>query len=129
MAVKTTLNASNLEALGVERRAALLIEISGGNATAKRRLRLEPADAENPAAVGREVRKRLNATGRSQSYVDWQKRKTLATDLTAQRRAIVGQVSTTDACDALDLMWRCEHVQRYHGSKSIRPGTRWSTSF
>ena len=65
---KTTLNATNLKALGAERLAALLIEISEGNATAKRRLRLELAGAENPAAVGREVRKRLTATGRSQSY-------------------------------------------------------------
>jgi len=32
MASKTTLNAKNLEALGVERLAALLIEISTGNA-------------------------------------------------------------------------------------------------
>ena len=78
---KTTLNATNLKALGAERLAALLIEISEGNATAKRRLRLELAGAGNPAAVGREVRKRLTAIGRSQSYVDWQKRKTLATDL------------------------------------------------
>ena len=36
MAVTTTLNATNLEALGAERLAALLIEISDGNAPAKR---------------------------------------------------------------------------------------------
>jgi hypothetical protein len=106
MPVKTTLNATNLKALGAERLAALLIEISEGNATAKRRLRLELAGAGNPAAVGREVRKRLTAIGRSQSYVDWQKRKTLVTDLKAQRGAIVDQVAKTDATDALDLMWR-----------------------
>jgi len=106
MPVKTTLNATNLKTLGAERLAALLIEISEGNATAKRRLRLELAGAGNPAAVGREVRKRLTAIGRSQSYVDWQKRKTLVTDLKAQRGAIVDQVAKTDATDALDLMWR-----------------------
>ena len=121
MPVKTTLNATNLKALGAERLAALLIEISEGNATAKRRLRLELAGAGNPAAVGREVRKRLTAIGRSQSYVDWQKRKTLATDLTAQRRAIVGQVSTTDACDALDLMWCCEHGRPIPDRRAARP--------
>ena len=37
MASKTTLNAKNLEALGAERLAQLLIEISTGNAVAKRR--------------------------------------------------------------------------------------------
>ncbi len=106
MAAMTTLNATNLEALGAERLAALLIEISDGNALAKRRLRLELTGAHNPAAVGREVRKRLTAIGRSQSYIDWQKRKTLVTDLESQRRAIVDQVARADAVDALDLMWR-----------------------
>ena len=36
MASKTTLNAKNLEALGAERLAQLLIEVSTGNAAAKR---------------------------------------------------------------------------------------------
>lgn len=38
MASKTTLNAKNLETLGAERLAELLIEISTGSAVAKRRL-------------------------------------------------------------------------------------------
>ncbi|MGE4341394.1 MAG: DUF6880 family protein, partial [Pigmentiphaga sp.] len=37
MAKTTTLNAKNLEALGAERLAALLIEISTGDTVAKRR--------------------------------------------------------------------------------------------
>jgi hypothetical protein len=53
MAAKTALNATDLEALGAERLAALLIEIRDGSALAKRRLRLELAGAQNPAAVGR----------------------------------------------------------------------------
>jgi hypothetical protein len=40
---KNTLSAKNLEALGVERLAELLIEISTGNAAARQRLRLELA--------------------------------------------------------------------------------------
>lgn len=43
MAAKSTLNAKNLEALGAERLSELLIELSTGNAAAKRRLRLELA--------------------------------------------------------------------------------------
>ncbi|WP_176559504.1 DUF6880 family protein, partial [Rubellimicrobium roseum] len=43
MAAKTTLNAKNLEALGAPRLAELLIELSTGDAAAKRRLRLELA--------------------------------------------------------------------------------------
>ena len=45
MASKTTLNAKNLEALGTERLAQLLIEVSTGNAAAKRKLRLALAGA------------------------------------------------------------------------------------
>ena len=46
MASKSTLNAKNLEALGTERLAQLLIEISTGDAAAKRKLRLALAGAE-----------------------------------------------------------------------------------
>ena len=59
MAAKTALNAKNLEALGLERLTELLIEISVGNAAAKRRLRVELADAQSLAELAREVRRRL----------------------------------------------------------------------
>ena len=65
MASKSTLNASNLEALGAERLAELLIEISTGNASAKRRLRMELAGSRSPAELAKEVRKRLTTIARS----------------------------------------------------------------
>ena len=64
MASKSTLNAKNLETLGAERLAELLIEISTGSAVAKRRLRLELAGAQSPKEAGREVAKRLSNAGR-----------------------------------------------------------------
>ncbi|MGZ8409620.1 MAG: DUF6880 family protein [Hyphomicrobium sp.] len=106
MASKKTLNAKNLEALGAERLAELLIEISTGNAAAKRRLRLELAGAQSPAEVAREIRKRLTTIARSRSFVDWQNRRALVDDLEAQRRAIVDHVAKADPAEALDLMWR-----------------------
>jgi Family of unknown function (DUF6880) len=51
VASKKTLNAKNLEALGAQRLAELLIDISAGDASAKRRLRLELAGAESPDDV------------------------------------------------------------------------------
>ena len=72
MAAKTALNAKNLEALGLKRLAELLIEISAGNAAAKRRLRVELAGAQSPAELVKEVRKRLTNIARSRSFVDWQ---------------------------------------------------------
>jgi hypothetical protein len=105
MASRKTLNAKNLEALGSERLAELLIEISRGNTAAQRRLRLELAGAASPADMAQEIRKRLTAIARSRSFVDWHRRKALVTDLETQRQAI-SQVAKVDAAEALDLLWR-----------------------
>jgi hypothetical protein len=105
MASKNTLNVQNLEALGARRLAELLIEISSGDAAAKRRLRLALAGAKSPAEASREIRKRLAAISRSRTFVDWQNRRPLVDDLETQRRAIVDHVGTADPIEALDLMW------------------------
>jgi hypothetical protein len=106
MTSKKTLNAGNLEALGAARLAELLIEISTGNATVKRRLRLELAGAESSTELAKEIRKRLATIARSRSFVDWQNRKSLVDDLEAQRRAIADQVAKRMPSEGLDLMWR-----------------------
>ncbi|MGL4440052.1 MAG: DUF6880 family protein [Bosea sp. (in: a-proteobacteria)] len=106
MPPKTSLNAKNLEALGAERLAALLLEISTGNAAAKRRLRLELAGEESPAEVARAITKRLATIARSRSFVDWHNRKGLVEDLESQRRAILTSIQKAEPDLALDLMWR-----------------------
>lgn len=50
---KRTLNAKNLEGLGAERLAELLMDVSADNAAIKRRLRLELAGAEGSGAAPR----------------------------------------------------------------------------
>lgn len=106
MAAKTTLTAKNLEALGVERLAHLLIDISTGDATIKRRLRLELAGLSSPREVATAIRKRLIAIGRSRSFVDWQTQRTLVDDLEIQHRVILDPLANADPAEALDLMWR-----------------------
>ena len=110
MASKSTLNAKNLETLGAERLAELLIEISTGSAVAKRRLRLELAGAQSPKEAGREVAKRLTSIARARSYVNWQNRKPLVTDLESQLRAIKEQIAPADPTEALALAWRFMQV-------------------
>lgn len=110
MASKTTLNAKNLETLGAARLADLLIEISTGSAVAKRRLRLELAGAQSPKEAGREVAKRLTSIARARSFVNWQNRKPLVTDLQTQIRAIKEQIAPTDPTEALALAWRFMQV-------------------
>ena len=59
-----TLNAKDLEALGAERLAELLVEVSTGNAGVKRRVRLELASLQSPDQVAKEIRKRLSTIAR-----------------------------------------------------------------
>jgi len=110
MASKTTLNVKNLETLGAARLAELLIEISTGSALAKRRLRLELAGAQSPKEAGREVAKRLTSIARARSFVNWQNRKPLVTDLESQLRAIREQIAPADPAEALALVWRFMQV-------------------
>ena len=86
-------------ALGAERLAELLIEMSTGNAGMKRRIRLELASLQSSDEVAKEIRKRLTTISRSRSFVDWQNRRDLVDDLEAQRRAIVQQVAKVDPTD------------------------------
>ena len=84
----------------------MLIEISAGNAPAKRRLRVELAGAQSPAQLVKEVRKRFTMIARSRSFVDWQRVRSLADDLDTHRRAIVETIAKADPTEALDLLWR-----------------------
>lgn len=106
MTSKTTLNAKNLAALGADRLADLMLDITKGNAGAKRRLRLELAGEAGSGDVAREIRKRLTTIARSQSFIDWQGRNAFAADLDMQRRAIVSQVGPIDPAAAFELIWR-----------------------
>jgi hypothetical protein len=91
MPSEKTLNVKNLIALGAKRLADLLLEVTAGDAAAKRRLRLEMASSGGGDVAG-EIRKRLISIAKSKSFVDWQKIRTLARDLEMQREAICEEV-------------------------------------
>lgn len=105
MPSETTLNAKNLAALGAERLAELLLDVTAGDAAAKRRLRLELA-SRGGGDVASEIRKRLVSIAKSRSFADWRKVKELARDLEAQREAIAAHVAATSPDEAFDLLWR-----------------------
>ena len=106
MASKLTLNAQNLAALGAPQLAELLLELSSGDAAAKRRLRLALAAANGVDDAAREVRKRLASTERATTVVDSRRRPALVADLEAQRQAILGPIAEGNPSLALDLLWR-----------------------
>ena len=105
MPSETTLNAKNLAALGAERLAELLLDVTAGDVAAKRRLRLELASRAG-GDVASEIRKRLVSIAKSRSFVDWRKVKELARDLETQREAIATHVAATSPGEAFDLLWR-----------------------
>ncbi|AXA40492.1 DUF6880 family protein [Rhizobium leguminosarum] len=106
MAAKTTLNAKNLESLGAQRLAELLIEISMGSAAHKRRLRMELAGNHGSAEVAREVRKRLASIARARTLINWRKVKALKSDLETQRKTITETVAADDPEEAFELIWQ-----------------------
>lgn len=106
MASKITLNAKNLEALGTERLAELLIEISTGSAANKRRLRMELAGNHSSAEMAREVRKRLASIARARTFINWRKVKSLRKDLEIQRKTIVDTLASEDPTEAFELIWQ-----------------------
>jgi hypothetical protein len=106
MAGKRTLNAKNLQTLGAAALAELLIEVSAGNAVIQRRLRLALAAAEGADGAAQEVRKRLVAIARSNTFIDSAKRKALLADLEAQQQAISGPIATADPALAVELQVR-----------------------
>lgn len=103
---KKTLNEANLAALGAERLAALLIEVSTGSAETKRRLRLELSHNLGAEELAHDVRKRLASIRRSTSYVGWRKRKALVKDLTTQADMITNKIAPEAPEQAFDLLWQ-----------------------
>ncbi|WP_010546128.1 DUF6880 family protein [Sphingomonas elodea] len=107
MASEKTLNGKNLVALGAERLAELLLELSKNDAAAKRRLRLELASRSGGGAdVAAAVRKRLATIAKARSFVEWNKVRALAADLDLQRSAIVQHVAPAQPAEAFELLWQ-----------------------
>ncbi|MEB3242202.1 MAG: hypothetical protein VKO44_01055 [Cyanobacteriota bacterium] len=106
MAARNSLNAKNLEGLGAARLAALLMEISEGNAAARRTLRLALAESQGPVELAQEVRKRLAAVDRSSRWLDTRDRDALLIDLERQRQVILGAIASKAPALAVELLWR-----------------------
>lgn len=106
MASKTTLNEKNLQALGPDRLAALVMELVTGDAARKRQARAALMENAGGDFLAAEVNKRIATIKRSTSRVTWKKRHAFAADLERQRATITDKIAPTDPKGALDLMWR-----------------------
>jgi hypothetical protein len=103
---KKSLNEANLAALGADRLAALLIEVSAGSAEIKRRLRLELSHNLGAAELARDVRKRLASIRRSKGFVGWRRRKALIRDLSTQADMITDKIAGDAPDEAFELLWQ-----------------------
>lgn len=109
---RKTLNLANLEALGAERLAVILLEEAEGSATTKRRLRTELAAAMGPEDLTDEITKRLETIRTAKGRVHWRKQKEFRRDLDLQRRMIAGPLAAADPGRALATMLRFVGLER-----------------
>lgn len=103
---KKTLNAANLERLGAERLAALIMEITEGQAAIKRRLRLELAGEAGADELGVELDKRLASIAEKRTRITWRRYAEFAREMRQLRAAIAGPMAELNAFVALELLWR-----------------------
>lgn len=101
-APKKSLTEGNLAALGADRLAALLVELS--TTDQKRRLRMELAAEVGAPDLALELDKRLTTLATSRARVSWRKRPDLIADLETLRQMIVQRLAPMDARLALDRL-------------------------
>lgn len=107
---RKTLNAKNLETLGAERLAALVMELVEGDAARKRRARMALSAAAGPEEIAADIRKRMAQMRRATGYVNWRRRKALVTELTGLLDAIAGTVAPSDPAAAFELLWSFQQL-------------------
>ena len=102
---KKTLNKANLERLGAETLATLVMDLVQGNAALQRRARMELSAAQGPKEVAADLRKRFASLRRSTSFVDWRKQRPLVKDLDGLLGMIETKIAPWDAGEAFELLW------------------------
>lgn len=103
---KKTITTANLTALGADRLAALLIEVSNESVYIKRRLRMELSHNLGVSELAHDVRKRLAVLRKSKARVSWRKRKSLIADLDTQVAMIVDKIAPDNPNTAFYLLWQ-----------------------
>ncbi|WP_019087580.1 DUF6880 family protein [Komagataeibacter europaeus] len=102
--VGTTVTKNNLKALGADRLADLLVELSEQDAVLTRKLRMALTATHAKDKLGKEIEKRLRTIQRSRGFLPWDRIKPLTTELDALRQSILNDVATTDVGQAISAM-------------------------
>ena len=107
---KKTLNQANLEKLGAEKLAALVMDLVQGSAALQRRARMELSAAQGPKEVAADLRKRFASLRRATSFVDWRKQRALVKDLEGLLTMIENTIAPDDPNEAFELLWSFLHL-------------------
>ncbi|TQS70415.1 hypothetical protein ERN12_14865 [Rhodobacteraceae bacterium] len=107
---KKALNQKNLITLGPERLAALLIEVTKGNAAAQRRLRMELSAGQGHDEIAHDLRKRFAALRQAKGRIPRKTRGSLGKELHAMIALIDTQVTPEAPSEACDLLWALLHL-------------------
>jgi len=100
-----SLNKKNLEALGADVLAELLMEAVKGDAARQRRVRMALSSKQSPNEAAADIRKRLVQIRRAQSWISTRAQRTLAKELNGLIDVILNRVASEDVGLGFDLLW------------------------
>lgn len=107
---KTALNKKNLETLGAQRLAELLIEVTKGRAVLQRRLRLELSVQQGAEEAARDVLKRFAAIRQARGFISRRTLRGFAKELTGIIELIETRIAPEAPQQAFDLLWDFLHL-------------------
>src|SRR6056297_419756 len=100
-----SLNKKNLEALGPEVLAELLMDAIRGDAARQRRVRMALSSEQSPMEVAADIRKRLVQIRRAKSWISIRTQRTLAKELNGLIEVILNRIAPEDADLGFNLLW------------------------
>ena len=100
-----SLNKKNLEALGVEVLADLLMEAVKGDAARQRRVRMALSSEQSPKEASADIRKRVAQIRRAKSWISARAQRTLAKELMGLVELTATRIAPQNAELGFDLLW------------------------
>lgn len=104
------LNKKNLTALGADRLAELLIEVTKGKADLQRRVRLELSAHQGADDVARDIRKRYASIRQAKGYLSRKTHRNFAKEIRSMIVLVDTSVAPSDPNAAFDLLWELLHL-------------------
>jgi hypothetical protein len=106
MAENTTNKLEKLIALGAEKLARLVLDAAGRDTGFKRLVAVALAGAKGPKAVAAVINRKIGAIERATGFVEWDRAKTFAADLSMTVKTIVGELGPADPILAAERLLR-----------------------